>query len=140
MRKFTYVVLTVATGLLSLSPSVVGAQKRSRDVIKNEEILASVPKEQDLFSTIQRLRPHFLENRGRTMGMATINPIRVYVDRSEQAGIEFLRSTIAWDVDEVRFLSASDAAARYGDRANGGAIVLKMVKVKKAAPDTLSRF
>jgi hypothetical protein len=62
------------------------------------------------------------------------------VDRNEQPGLEFLKSTLAWDVEEVRYLSPSDAASRYGDRANGGAIVLKMVKVKQTSTDTLSRF
>lgn len=141
MRSFVRVALTVAGGLLALSPSIAEAQKRSRDLIKREEILADIREDQDLLVAIQRLRPHFLEVKGRSMGGSQANPIRVYIGRAEQP-LETLRNTIAWDVEEVRFLSASEAESRFGGRANSGAIVLKMftkVKIQKDSPpkDTL---
>jgi hypothetical protein len=132
MRTFRTALFMVA-GLLAVAPSRVDAQKRSRDLIKRDEIVANIREDQDLFTAIQRLRPHFLESPGRSMqGMGTFHAVRIYIDRNEQSGVDFLKSVLAWDVEEVRYLSPSDAAGRFGDRANGGAIVLKMLKVKQA--------
>ena len=145
MRTFPIAVLVVAAALVAGGPGRADAQKRSRDLIKHDEIIASVREDQDLYSAIQRLRPHFLQNPGRSaQNMSITNPIRVYVGRAEQPGFDFLRSQMAWDVEEVRYLSPSEAGGRFGDRANGGAIVVTLVKVKaeKMAPpkDTLARF
>lgn len=145
MRSIACVVLTVAAGFVALSPGRADAQKRSRDLIKREEIVASIREDQDLYTAIQRLRPHFVEAKGRSMGGSQANPIRVYIDRSEQP-FEALRNTLAWDIEEARYLAPSEAVGRYGGRASSGAIVLKLVKVKEkkdstppAPKDTLAR-
>lgn len=121
--------ILVVLALMGASPGSLEAQKRQRDLIKHDEIVATVTQDVDLLAAIQRMRPHFLENKGRTMGMAVINPIRIYIDRSEQPA-EFLKATLAWDVEEVRYMSPSEAEGRYGGRANGGAIVIKLPKIK----------
>jgi hypothetical protein len=139
MRRSNVVMggILVGLALLGASPRTLEAQKRQRDVIKHDEIVGAVTKEVDLHTAIQRLRPHFFENRARSFGAGTINPIRVYIDRNEQA-VETLKSTLAWDVEEVRYLSPSEAEGRYGGKANGGAIVIKYLKIKEQKTDTLS--
>lgn len=140
--RFAALCLVVA---VVATPSGVEAQKRSRDVIKNEEFVAQgIRPDQDLFTVIQRLRPHMLQNPARSYGGGRSNPIRVYVGRNEQPGIETLKSTLALDVEEVRYHEPSDAIGRFGGNANGGAIVLKiatkMTKKDSLPPkDTLPR-
>lgn len=123
----------LAVGLLTMAPEGAAAQKRQRDLIKNEEFVAEVTSDVSAYNAIRRLRPHFFEAKGvRSLGNGTLNALRLFVDRSEQP-IETLGNYYAWDLEEARFLPPSEAAMRYGDRANGGAIVLKLLKkpVKK---------
>jgi hypothetical protein len=118
----------LAIALVATFPGNAEAQKRSRDVIKREEIMKEVSKEVDLLAAIQRLRPHFLEGRGpRSFGGSMRNPLRFYFNRNEHT-FEDLRVTMAWDVEEVRYLAPSEAEGRFGGHANGGAIVIKIDK------------
>ena len=136
-------VLSLAA-IVAMPLTGIEAQKRSRDVIKNEEFVAQgIRPDQDLYTAIQRLRPHMLQNPARSYGGGRANPIRVYIGRAEQPGIETLKGTLALDVEEVRYHEPSDAIGRFGGNANGGAIVLKLApKMKKDSippKDTLAR-
>jgi len=125
----------LAIGILTMAPGGAGAQKRQRDLIKNEEFVASVTGDVSATVAIRRLRPHFFESKGvRSLGNGTLNPLRLFVDRSEQP-LETLANYLAWDLDEARYLSPSEAGMRWGDRANGGAIVIKL-KRKEAKDST----
>lgn len=126
--------VTLAFGFLTLGADVASAQKRQREVLKNDEIVQSVTKDVSLYTAIRRLRPHFFETRGaRTIGNGVINPLAVYIGRNEQP-IETLESILAWDVEEARYLPPSESANRFGDRANGGAVVVTLVKTNKEPP------
>jgi hypothetical protein len=124
----------LAIGVLMMSPEGAAAQKKQRDLIKNEEFVANVTNDVSATVAIRRLRPHFFESKGvRSLGNSTMNPLRLFVDRSEQP-LETLANYLAWDLEEAGYLPPSEAGMRYGDRANGGAIVIKLavkVKVKK---------
>jgi hypothetical protein len=117
----------MVAGLILVAPGNLDAQKRSRDVIKRQEIVENMTKEHDLFTAIQRLRPHFFQGSGaRTLGGGRIYPLRIYLGNIELPDIHALKNTMAFDVEEVRYLSPSAAEARFGGQANGGAIVIKM--------------
>ncbi len=78
----------------------------------------------DLYSIIQRRRPQWLRVRGAvtTSGPVTI---AVIIDGTRQQGsVDLLRSMRGGEVQEVRFMSASDATTRYGTDMTGGAIVI----------------
>ena len=127
MRAFGVVSVVLASSMIALAPENAEAQKRSRDLIKREEIVANMTKDQDLYTTIQRLRPHFFNGSGaRSMGGSMTNPVRIYLGNNELPDFLALKNTLAYDVDEVRFLDPSASQNRYGNRANGGAIVIKM--------------
>ena len=131
--------------LVAMPLTGIEAQKRSRDVIKNEEFVSQgIRPDQDLYTVIQRLRPHMLQNPSRSVSGGRMNPIRVYIGRAEQAGLETLKGTLALDVEEVRYHEPSDAIGRFGGNANGGAIVIKLatkMPKKDSVPpkDTLAR-
>jgi hypothetical protein len=122
----------LAFGLLTMTPEDASAQKRRRELIKNEEFVATVTADVNLYTAIRRLRPHFFEARAvRTLGGGVVNPLRVYFERNEQP-FEVLETVLAWDVEEARYFTPSEAGDRYGDRANGGVILVKMLKNKKS--------
>lgn len=120
------------------------AQKRQRDRITREEIMASALQERDLFQVIRSLRPHFLEPpKGRRSlgGNANNAPVALYVDDKKDLGIESLRTMDPKLVDEVRYLEPSASTSRFGPMVNGGAILVKLYKAPRteaAKADTTS--
>ena len=73
------------------------------------------------YQAVERLRPNWLRSRvGRT-------PAAI-VDGNPSSSLGVLRSIRATDVEEMRFLSASDATTRYGTGYDGGAIAVNMLR------------
>ena len=74
--------------------------------------------ELDLYDAIRQLRGRWLSSRGR-------GTPRVVVDGSpRQSGIDELRSLRVSDVQEIEFLSASNATTRFGTGYDAGAILV----------------
>ena len=72
----------------------------------------------DAYQAVQRLRPNWLRPRG---GQTA----QVIVDGSRQPGrLDVLRQYRAAQVEEMRFMSSSDATTRYGTGYDGGAILI----------------
>jgi len=93
-----------------------GGPRRSTNRIVMDEL---APLQQlDCYQAIQRLRPNWLRTRGST-------PPQVMVDGSRQAGgMDVLRGYRAADIQEMRFISGTDATTRFGTGYDGGAIML----------------
>ena len=72
----------------------------------------------DVYQAIQRLRPRWLQTRG------TDNP-EIYVDGARRGGgMDELRSMRSADVQQMEFMSATDASTRFGTGHTGGAILI----------------
>lgn len=72
----------------------------------------------DGYDAVRRLRPMWLRARG---GAAP----QVIVDGNRAAGgLEALRSMRASEIQEMRYLSSSDATTRFGTGFDGGAILV----------------
>ena len=72
----------------------------------------------DCYQAIQRLRPNWLRQRGSSAP-------QVMVDGSRQSGgLDVLRSYRAADVQEMRYISGTDATTRFGTGYDGGAIMI----------------
>lgn len=92
-----------------------------RSIITAEEI-ASL-NVSSAWEAIQHLRPDFLRSRG-TVSIRNPNaqyPV-VYVNGMRAGGLDELRSVRAGDVQNIRFISASDATTRWGTGHAGGVI------------------
>ena len=106
-----------------MTPEQSGASRS--DVITAAELdepsIASV----NLYDAIRRLRPRFLMTRGQ---VSPRNPAagstKVSVDGGPLVGIEILARIRPGEVAEVRWLSASDAAQRFGINAASGSVIL----------------
>jgi len=73
---------------------------------------------QDAYTAIQRLRPQWLRSRS---GAA---PVVIMDGTRQQVGLSILRSIRTSELQELRYLSATDATTRYGTGFDGGAILL----------------
>lgn len=130
--RLSYAVI-LAGACLALAPATSQAQKRQRDRITREEILASSLRDRDLYQVIRSLRPHFVEppKGRRTLGAGYIAPVAVYLEEKKDTGIDALKMMSASIVEEVRYLDPSASANRFGPTVNGGAVMVKLYKEPK---------
>jgi hypothetical protein len=71
-----------------------------------------------VYQTIQRLRPRWLRQRSNKLP-------NVYIDGSRRTGgLDDLRSMRTSEVQEMQYLSGSDATTRFGTGNDGGAILV----------------
>ena len=102
------------------------APRSSRDLITRAQIeQMSV---QDAYEMVQRMRPEYLrEQRGANSLSRTAPPLLavVYVDGVKRGGPDSLRGMRPAEVEEIRFMSGTDATTRYGTDHGGGAIEVK---------------
>ena len=129
-------IVALATLAPALSPTESLAQKRQRDVLTAAEIQASSAKSGNLHAAIRSLRPHFLvQARGvRTLGNSISEPLAVFVDGARQTDVEALRTLQAVAVEDVRYLTPSEAGNQFGPKANGGALLVRLRKASGAVP------
>lgn len=113
--------------LMMVTACATGAStgSRSATVITAEELDAiTVP---TVYEAVERLRPQFLRSRGASSvrNPQPMMPV-VYVGGVRYGGPESLRQLRTSDVQEIRYLNASDATTRYGTDHTGGAIVVTL--------------
>ena len=112
----TFALTVGLAGCASGGGDTDGTPRRSTNRIVREEL---VPLQQlDCYQAIQRLRANWLRTRGGSQP-------QIMVDGSRQAGgLDVLRSYRAADIDEMQFVSGTDATTRYGTGYDGGVILL----------------
>ena len=148
MRLVRYVVGITAVAAFA---GTAEAQKKDRNLITREEIMASAQKDGDLQAAIRSLRPHFLAKpRGnRSMGLSmsgagggsagsqgqrtTVGAERppeplVYVNETKLGELDLLKTILAADVYEVAYLDPTKAQEKFGPDAAGGAVLVQLVK------------
>jgi len=93
------------------------------NVLTAAEISSAKAGEASAYEAIQRLRPQFFRTRGR-LGSEPGGDVSVSVDGGPLSTLDALRNVPATTVKEIRYLSANDAAQRYGVRAYSGPVIL----------------
>jgi len=95
------------------------AQGTDSSRITRGEISAH-PRISDAFALIRQLRPGFVRGRSEPL---------VYIDTTRAFSIDDLSTVPAINVQEIRFLTAAEAAGRYGtgrnDNASAGVILVR---------------
>jgi len=106
-------ILAVATTALACGPGIPGATAPAgRNVITAEEISQHTVR--DALELVQRIRPQWLRARqGDPM---------VYIDRVRSGGPDVLQTIALESIQQMRYVSPSDATVRYGSDHVGGAI------------------
>ncbi len=117
-------VLLAACSSASTKSSTAAAPRGSRDLVTRAQIdQMSV---QDAYEIVSRMRPEYLReqrgpssvNRGATLAV-------VYIDGVRRGGPEALRGLRPGEVEEIRFMSGTDATTRYGTDHGAGVIEIK---------------
>lgn len=116
--------LLLATALAGCATSGGGSgtsARTPRNVLTFEEI--NELNVATAYEAIQRLRPEYLRSRGAT---SVRNPAPdyavVYIDGMRAGGLATLQQIRAIDVQEIRYLSATEATTPYGTGHVGGVI------------------
>lgn len=73
---------------------------------------------------ISALRPHWIQSRSPSFGASGRLGVMVYLDNNRLGGPEFLRQVAAGQIESARYLSATEATARYGTNHADGAILI----------------
>ncbi len=121
----TSISLAAAVALAACaSPAGGGAPRSSGDVLTQEELAATG--EVDLYRVIERLRPRWLRARGQTSVTGGTTVVTLFVDGSPRGDVSQMRGMRVSDVLDITFLSASEAAFRFGTLAgSGGAVAIR---------------
>ena len=123
MRALSALVLGLTVAACSGGAGATGsaaAPPRNRDVVTRAQIEAL--NVGDAYEVIQRMRRDYLVGRG--SGSRQSYAV-VYVDGVRKTGFDTLRSMRAANIEEIRFVSATDATTRFGTDHGGGAIEIK---------------
>jgi hypothetical protein len=110
--------------------SAQGEPKSSSTVITAAEIERARPGVGNAFDVVQLLRPRWLRARevlqlpsassGSDMQMSEIH---VYIDDRDKGDIEYLKTIPAEQIYSLRFMSTTEAGARFGPSSGPGIVV-----------------
>lgn len=118
MRRFMLLCLVCT---LAACASTGVRPSRSSDLITADEIEAASVS--NAYDAIARLRPAFLRGRGQSSIQTPGSDLPiVYVNGLRTGTIEHLRSIPAQDVQQIRYINATDATTRFGTGHTGGVI------------------
>jgi len=152
-RVFGIAAAAVLAGVVPVAGQQVSASaNRDRRVITTEEIEQA--QSTDAYQVVEKLRPEFLRRMSRPQtlgggdrgrggtnrnpgggetppdpGYSQPEPARtaaVFVDGTEMGGVEELQRLQSNLVEEIRYLSGSDAQTKYGPRFSAGVIEVKL--------------
>ena len=115
--------LVIAVGIASCGAPAMqkGDGTRRESVISDEEIAKAG--QADAFTTVQVLRPTWLQIHGRTSISHQV-PIQVYVDGSRVDGVSYLSQIPAGSIASIRHMDELEATNRYGLDHGAGAILV----------------
>ena len=121
--RFAPLLLLVAL-TASCAPATAGSDDEEEDRSSSTRLISQDivgSGERTLYGAIERLRPRWLQVRSITSVRGPV-PIVVYHDNVRAGGIDVLRGIRIEGVQEVRFISASDATTRWGMGFSSGVI------------------
>lgn len=132
MRSIALVAcLAVVVGCAARTSAEAGAQagastsRADRNTLRTAD-LNDAQKNLTALQAIRQIKPHFLAGSG---AMTTTNRgLLVYMDDTRLGGVSTLGDIRMYEVIEIRYLSASEAASRYGTGHEGGALAIKRRK------------
>lgn len=99
---------------------------RNRNLITLEEIQNS--QQTTAYTLIQSLRPNMLVTRGSTSLTLQDPGVVVFIDGQQFGNVESLKSLQPTNIEEIRYLSASEAQSRYGVGFPQGVILITSKK------------
>lgn len=94
----------------------------ARNVITGDQLQEMTG--QTAYQAVRRLKPRWLQRRGQ-VSFRFRTTLLVVVDEGQFYDLGYLHSLRADDVHEIRYMDPRAATLKYGDRANGGALLVE---------------
>lgn len=126
MRYFIslFILLTILLGCASWT-QVDDSSRGTRYMISENEIRESSAT--NAYEAIQYLRPGLLDrDQQRSIDMYSAAEVVVYLNGVRYGNKESLKSISALEIEEIRYLPASEATVKYGTDHAGGAFLIKV--------------
>lgn len=105
-------------------PAVPPPITRDSDVITAQELEDPSVRGDNALDAVRRLRPRFLASRGRQTINAGSGTLLVSTNGGPLRGLSDLSRLRSHEVAEIRYLSPSDAAQRFGTAAGSSPVLL----------------
>lgn len=110
-------------------PAGAGAEpsraRRDPNVIRRDELSAAQLNEMTVYQVVQQVRPRFLQSLGPTAMGQSGGGLLVYLDATRLGYANAMQDIRMAEIEEVRYLSPSEATLRFGTGHDGGALILK---------------
>jgi len=116
----TPIALAVVAVCIGCASTGSGGGRGVGNVLTYEDLIETG--ENDLYLTVERLRPRWLEPRGQT-SFSVQTVVTLFVDGSPRDDVSAMRGMLVTDVADVTYLSASEAAFRFGTLAGSGGTI-----------------
>ncbi|HET7553174.1 MAG TPA: hypothetical protein VFK04_17910 [Gemmatimonadaceae bacterium] len=121
-NRFVLPVLILLLSACASAGSKSSTERRDRNVITRDEISASP--EHSALNLIRSLRPGMLNERGKT-SIAHADPgIVIFLDGQRYGDVSSLDAMEVNTIQEIRYLSAAQAQARFGTGYPQGVILI----------------
>lgn len=124
------ILLAAACASKSKSPTDAASRastssERSSDVITAAELHDVSVSNGDALAAVRRLRPRYLVARGAaSIRTADAGSVHVSVDGGALQTVSILSRMRPTEISEIRYLSSSEAAQRFGTVAGAGSVLL----------------
>lgn len=105
--------------------NAAGTASRTSDIITAAELSAASVSSGDALEAVRRLRPRFLTTRGSgSIRVANAGQVHVSLDGGPLQTLSFLSRMRLSEIEEIRYLNASEAAQRFGTASGSGGVIL----------------
>ena len=117
--------IACASGSSANDPGTTMGAGRNADIITAAELADPAIASGDALEAVQRLRPRFLMTRGAISAKnASAGSTHISVDGGPLLTVDALSRLRPAQIAEIRYLSSSDAAQRFGTNAGSGGVIL----------------
>lgn len=120
-KRVVFLAAAIALGMTACASGGGGAA-RPAGATSNRIVLEELQALTEMtgLQVIERLRPRWLQSRAGTGG----EPPVLYVDGARRGSINDLTSMRSSNLQQLEYMSASDATTRYGTGHGGGAVMV----------------
>jgi hypothetical protein len=104
-------------------------QRGDPNIIRRTELSAAQLDEMNAYQVVQQVRPRMLASQPPTLGptavTGTSQVLVVYLDAAKLGAIDTMKEIRMSELQEIRYLSPSEATLRYGTGHESGVILLR---------------
>jgi hypothetical protein len=126
MKQRMFVIAALVIGAACASSPAHTGDSGNPDVITAAELADPAVAAGDALQAVQRLRPRFLMSRGMTSSASngSAGGVHASIDGGPLVAVTDLQRVRPSSLKEIRYLSATDAAQRFGAMAGNGPVII----------------